>query len=61
MPNIKWISPYLAHDLSVNFRYCKFKVFRFPVEVSARSDGFTRKQSAVITVFPENVSLTRST
>lgn len=59
--NIKWSSLYLAHDLPVNFLCCKCKVFRFPVEVSTRSDGFTKKktQSTVIGVFPENVSPTR--
>ena len=41
--NVKWISSYLAHDLPVNFLCCECKVFRFPVEVSARSDGLTRK------------------
>jgi len=58
---IKWSSLYLAHDLPVNFLCCKCKVFRFPVEVSTRSDGFTKKktQSTVIGVFPENVSPTR--
>ena len=42
--NIKWSSLYLAHDLPVNFLCCKCKVFRFPVEVSTRSDGFPKKK-----------------
>ena len=43
--NIKWSSLYLAHDLPVNFLCCKCKVFRFPVEVSTRSDGFPKKNT----------------
>lgn len=57
--NIKWICSYLAHDLPANFLCFENKCSVFLLKSAFVLTVLQEKQSSVIGVFPENVSLTR--